>query len=567
MGPKTELAQALHAAKYRGMYETYRESHNRVAGPLTEGSEEFHYVRDMTLEQRFNFAGRVQAGVGSTKVVTPFNCAAAPTIRDSFTDGDNSIMSVAIKAAETMRRGCGVGYDFSTLRPRGATIKRLGSTSSGPVSFMEIFDAICRCVASSGHRRGAQMGVLRVDHPSIEEFVNAKRKSGALEGFNISVGITDEFMACVRDGLPFTLRFQGESYGEIDARVLWDKIMRSNYDWAEPGVLFLDRINEMNNLHWLEDIATTNPCAEVPLPPNGMCLLGSFNLVKYVCADGSFDYSLFRQDIPYAVRAMDRVIDVAYFPLPEQEDEAKAKRRIGLGVMGVANALEFMGYPYGTEEFCDVLDTILHILKVEAYRASIQLAKERGPFPAFNRNRYAESVFVRTLPEDVQSDIYKYGIRNSHLLSIAPTGTISLCADNVSSGIEPVLGYKTKRLIRMPDGERMFECDDYGYRELGVKGVLIQDVTVEQHLRVLATASQHVDQSISKTCNFPKDVPYDEFKNVYFRAWVLGAKGLTTYRYGCKRESIIEVVDEDEDARSAAACRIDPETGTRDCGD
>ncbi len=567
--PKTEFSNELHAEKYRSQGETFREGMNRNAGAVTGSQERYQILREILHVQRFLMGGRNQSALGSTRNVTPYNCFVSGIIEDSFVDGHGSIMERAKEAAATMRMGGGIGYDFSTLRPRGALIKKLDSFSSGPVNFMEIFDAVCRCTASSGHRRGAQMGVLRVDHPDIEEFIHAKQNQHRLRGFNISVGITDEFMEAVRDDLPFALRWGGEVFRTIDARRLWDTIMRSTWDWAEPGVIFIDRLNEFNNLYYCETLTTTNPCGEQPLPPFGACLLGSFNLVKYLApyteTDGDdeiyrFDWDQFKADIPPVVRAMDNVVDVATYPLFEQEQEAKNKRRMGLGVTGVANCIEALGHAYGSPAFIATLSNILEFMRDECYRASMELAKEKGPFPAFQRDAYINSEFVKQLPAKLVIQIAKHGIRNSHLLSIAPTGTISMCADNVSSGIEPVVGFRVQRTFQTFDGPVELEVEDYGEKFLGVRGKTIATATVDDHLAVLATATKYMDSAVSKTVNVPEDADWDQFKEIYVRAWKAGCKGITTYRMGGKREGILKVSEE-----TTESCKYDPDTGIREC--
>jgi ribonucleoside-diphosphate reductase alpha chain len=567
---KTPFSDSLHAEKYRSDGESFREAMNRIAGGLKSDEQHYRSFREILMDLRFMPAGRIQAAVGAPKRVTPYNCFVSGTIEDSFTSGHDSIMARATEAAETMRMGGGIGYDFSTLRPRGDLIAKLGSKSSGPISFMGIFDAICGCVASSGHRRGAQMGVLRVDHPDIEEFVHAKQNESALRGFNISIGITDEFMEAVLTQSSFTLRFSGRRYKEIDAAALWEKIMRSTWDWAEPGVLFLDTINRLNNLRYCEQIVATNPCGEQPLPPHGACLLGSFNLSKYVREEYTdhqnaryFDWKQFAADIPVVVRAMDRVIDLASYPLCEQEFEAKDKRRMGLGITGLANALEAMGHPYGSPGFVSMQSTILNVLNREAYRASAELARERGAFPMFDAKLYlADGTFASTLDEETKGMIRKYGIRNSHLTSIAPTGTISLCADNVSSGIEPVFSYEYRRTIQTFDGPMEVDVVDYGVRKFGTRGKVASDVTVDEHLNVLLAAAKRVDSAVSKTCNVPPTMPWNDFKSIYTRAWEGGAKGCTTFNVGGKRFGILAT---NEDGAKEAMCKIDPETGRRDC--
>lgn len=487
------------------------------------------------------------------------NCFVSGTIDDSYVDGHGSIMNRAVEAARTMRYGGGIGYDFSTLRPRGSLIRRLQSSASGPVSFMHIFDAVCRATSSSGHRRGAQMGVLRVDHPDILEFVRAKQNQDKLTGFNISVAVTDEFMRAVKADQEFPLRWNGETYRTVRAAELWEAIMRSTWDWAEPGVLFIDRINGQNNLGYCETIAATNPCGEQPLPPYGACLLGSFNLVKYLCPKDDhwgFDWDQFDKDIPVVVRAMDNVVDRARYPLREQEIEAQSKRRMGLGVTGLANALEAMGLLYGERSFVVVMEQILEVLRDGAYAASAELAREKGPFPKFDRDGYLNSPFVGGLPEGTLQAIYRHGIRNSHLTSIAPTGTISLCADNVSSGIEPVFAYSVDRTYIGPEGERQVSIEDYAFRELGVRGRQCSEVGVDEHLAVLTAAYRFVDSAVSKTCNVPSDTSWETFKDLYLRAWAGGCKGCTTFRLGGRRGAMMV---------EAASCRVDPVTGRKEC--
>jgi len=570
-GPKTDFADYLHATKYRAPGESFDEAMNRVAGALTNNREEFLRFRETLREMRFMPGGRIQAAIGSPKKVTPYNCFVSGVIQDSFIEGHGSIMKRAEQAASTMRLGGGIGYDFSTLRPRGAAIKKLGSVSSGPVAFMGIFDAICKCIASSGHRRGAQMGVLRVDHPDIEEFIHAKQNQTELTGFNISIGVTDEFMVAVRDDRPFKLRWGGEVFNEVDARALWEKIMRSTWDWAEPGVLFIDQINRMNNLYYCESIHATNPCGEQPLPPYGACLLGSFNLVKYLrwCGDNDhdpseggwqFDWPLFMDDIPVVVAAMDRVVDEAHYPMFEQEQEAHNKRRMGLGVTALANAAEILGFPYGSDNFLIFEERVLGTLNAEAYRASALLAAERGSFPLFDRNKYLAGEFVLGLPEDVRDLIRAHGMRNSHLTSIAPTGTISLCADNVSSGIEPVYSKEVRRTVQTFDGPTEQDVRDYAFHNYGVVPREASDVSAQDHLRVLALASRLVDSSVSKTCNVPETMPWEDFKELYMVAWELGCKGLTTFNAGGKRMGILKKQEEE-----GASCRIDSVTGRKEC--
>lgn len=575
-GPQLAFSQNLHATKYRSPGESFVESQDRIASALTTSPEQFQTVREVLHDLRFMAGGRVQSAAGAPKLVTPYNCFVSGRIADSFVHGDGCIMDRAKDAAATMRMGGGIGYDFSTLRPRGATIKKLGSLSSGPIAFMEIFNAVCHCTASSGNRRGAQMGVLRVDHPDIEEFVLAKQNHDRLTGFNVSVAVTDEFMRAVRDDGSFALRWGGEVWKEINARRLWEMIMRSTYQWAEPGVLFIDRINAMNNLGYCEEIVATNPCGEQPLPPHGACLLGSFNLARYTYHDPgvglhnwAFDLDRFKRDVPHVVRAMDRVVDIAHFPLMEQKREALSKRRMGLGVTALANVGELVAGPYGSVPFLLFEDEVLAALRDESYRASAMLAEELGSFPLLNSDKYLQRPFIKSLPEDIQGLIRKHGIRNSHLTSIAPTGTISLCADNVSSGIEPVFAYETQRIIQTPEGPETHLLTDYGVREFGVWGRRAEEVSPDEHLAVLATAQRYMDSAVSKTINLPKDIGWEDFKHVYMRAWELGCKGCTTYR-PCKRGAVLVSMDEAlpeaiHDNEPAAACAQDKATGKWEC--
>ncbi len=575
-GPKLAVSEEIHAMKYRSKGESFRDAMVRVADALKDNEEHYKSFKAILLEQKFLPAGRVQAAMGAPRAVTAYNCFVSGTLPDSM-DG---IMERAKEAAQTMRLGGGIGYDFSTLRPRGDHISSLDSRSSGPISFMGIFDALCKTIASAGHRRGAQMGVLRVDHPDIEEFIKAKNNSTTLTQFNISVGITDAFMDAVINDKMFNLVFEGRVYKTVRAKALWDDILRSTWDWAEPGVLFIDTINKKNNLWYTETIAATNPCGEQPLPPYGACLLGSFNLTKYMYFDGfsyKFDYTAFVNDIPQVVRAMDNVIDRTIYPLEEQQTEALNKRRMGLGVTGVANAGEALGYEYGSEQFLQWLGNLMGILRNECYKASIALAKEKGPFPLFDQDMYLKSGFAQTLPEYIRSQIKEHGIRNSHLLSIAPTGTISLSADNVSSGIEPVFSHFYDRTIQTFDGPKVERVEDYGYREFGIKGKTANELSVFDHVKVLNVASKYVDSACSKTCNVGDEVTWDQFKQVYMEAYLGGASGCTTFRVSGKRygilsaaavEDIAEVPKEeepDEFIDEGGACYYDPSTGLRKC--
>lgn len=570
IGPQTQVSDLIHGMKYRERGEDFRELCNRVAFALRDNDEHYKQIREIILHLRFMWAGRVQNAMGSTRQTTPWNCFVSGTIADSYTDKvgtEGSIMHRAHEAAATMRMGGGIGYDFSTLRPRGFRVGRIGSNSTGPISFMQIFDAVGLVTSSSGHRRGAQMGILRVDHPDIEEFVRAKQNTTALRGFNISVAVTDEFMDAVQNNKSFKLRWGDYVVNEIDAALLWEKIMRSTWDWGEPGVFFVDTVNRMNNLWYEEIIAATNPCGEQPLPPYGACLLGSFNLTKYVERGGSgitphwvFDWDLFKSDIPIVVRATDNIIDRGRYPLPQQAAEGKNKRRMGLGIMGLANAAEALGFPYGSPSFLQFENQVLEVLVNECYRASVMLAKEKGAFTLFNEEKYSQGKFIQTLPEDIRDGIKKYGIRNSHLTSIAPTGTISLSCDNISSGIEPVFAYESERKVNTPDeGEKTFVLEDYGVKFFGVRGKRTREVKAQEHVNVLCTAQKYMDSAVSKTINMDNTMPWSDFVNIYFDAWKGGAKGCTTFNKDGKRMAMMAEVED------GMSCVINPETGERDC--
>ena len=573
-GPSTSISEEIDAMKYRQEGESFDDKIKRMAGALNDTPEHQLELEDILGNMRFLPAGRVQNAMGSKRITTAFNCFVSGIIEDNM----KSIMKRAAEAAETMRKGGGIGYDFSRLRPRGDHINSLDSQSSGPVSFMGIFDAVCQTIASSGHRRGAQMGVLRIDHPDILDFIRAKRNSDKLTGFNISVGITDAFMEALDNDTEYELLFDGVVRGTLSAQMVWDEIMNSTWDWAEPGVLFIDRIQEMNNLWYCETIEATNPCGEQPLPPQGACLLGSFNLVKYLDeSDGNytFNFTQFKKDIPHVVRAMDNIIDRTIYPLKEQSDEAKAKRRMGLGVTALANAGELLGYPYASKEFLNWSEKVFSCLRDNCYKASALLAKEKGAFPMY-RPEYLKSNFIRTLPASVKKEIREHGIRNSHLTSIAPTGTISLVADNVTGGIEPVFSHYYDRTIQTFEGPRVERVEDYAYAR-GVEGRTSSDISVQDHLAVLLLSQHYVDSACSKTCNVGDDVSYEDFKQVYVDAWKGGAKGCTTFRISGKRfgifnetvetEKKVLSTDEEmvEETGKVEACFIDPLTGQKEC--
>ena len=458
-----------------------------------------------------------------------------------------------------MQQGGGIGYDFSTLRPKGAPVKGVGADASGPLSFMDVWDAMCRTIMSAGYRRGAMMATLRCDHPDIEAFIDAKREPGRLRMFNLSVLVTDAFMQAVIEDAPWELKFAGTTFKVLPARELWERIMRSTYAYAEPGVIFIDRINRRNNLHYCESISATNPCGEQPLPPYGACLLGSINLAALVrdpfTREARLDLAELDRLVPVAVRMMDNVVDVSRFPLDEQTHEAKAKRRIGLGVTGLADALILCGARYGSTAAVELTEQWLKAIERAAYLASAELAAEKGAFPLFDKEAYLAGETVAGLDADLREAIARHGIRNALLTSVAPTGTISLFADNVSSGLEPVFSFSYTRRVLMPDGTRKEEeVSDYAYRLFRrMKGdgaplpdyfVDAQQLTPGDHLVMQAAVQKHIDSSISKTINIPADFPFERFKDVYLQAYELGCKGCTTYRPNEVTGAVLEVKKE-----------------------
>jgi ribonucleoside-diphosphate reductase alpha chain len=500
---------------------------------------------------RFLPAGRILAGAGTARSVTLFNCFVMGRIPDSM-DG---IFAHLREAALTLQQGGGIGYDFSTLRPKGAPVKGVGADASGPVSFMEVWDAMCRTIMSAGSRRGAMMATLACDHPDIEDFVAAKQTQGRLTNFNLSVLASDAFMAAVEGDRDWDLTFDGRVYRTLRARALWDKIMRATYDYAEPGVIFIDRINQTNNLAYCETIRATNPCGEQPLPPYGACLLGSINLAKLVkdpFGEGAaLDLDELARLTRTAIRLMDNAIDISRFPLPEQANEAKAKRRIGLGVTGLADALIFCRMRYGAPESLALIGAWLSTLSHAAYAASAEIAAEKGAFPLFDAQEYLARPHIQALPQEIRDAIAAHGIRNALVTSIAPTGTISLFAGNVSSGIEPVFAYAYKRRVLKPDGTAtQEEVEDYAYRlfraRFGADAALpdyfvdAQALEPADHLAVQAVAQKHIDSSISKTINVPVDIAFDAFEDIYLKAYALGCKGCTTYRPNAVTGAVLE---------------------------
>ena len=565
MGFDVALAEEVWAAKYRYVPqggepdEDFTATAARVARACAEAEpaecREAWRARffDAVREFRFIPAGRIIAGAGTGRSVTLFNCFVMGTIPDSL-DG---IFEHLREAAITMQQGGGVGMDFSTVRPSGSPVRAVGAEASGPLSFMDCWDSMCRTVHSAGQRRGAMMGCLRIDHPDIEAFIDSKREPNRFRNFNISVLVTDAFMAALGADGDWPLVFGGEVCRVVKARALWARLMRATYDCAEPGVIFVDRVNQANNLGHCESISASNPCGEQMLPPYGACLLGSINLASLVErpfeTGAEIDEESLTDLTRTAVRLLDNVIDISRYPLPQQEQEAKAKRRIGLGITGLADALLFCGAAYGGPAAVEKSRRWLEIIKRETYRASALLAAEKGPFPL-----YAPSMLDRPnllgLDEETRALVAEYGLRNGCLTSIAPTGTTSLLAGNVSSGIEPVFAYAYKRKIRQPDGStREQAVEDYALRVWrNVKGdetppadlfVSAQTLRPSDHLTMQAAAQALVDSSISKTVNCPEDIGFEDFADIYVEGYHLGCKGLTTYRPNAVTGSVLTVED------------------------
>jgi ribonucleoside-diphosphate reductase alpha chain len=515
---------------------------------------------------KFLPAGRITAGAGTGRAVTLFNCFVMGTVPDSMA----GIFDALKEAALTMQQGGGIGYDFSTIRPRGAAVKGVAADASGPLSFMDVWDAMCRTIMSAGSRRGAMMATMRCDHPDVEAFIEAKKDPARLRMFNLSVLVTDPFMAAVKADGPWELVFDGKVYKTVQARDLWNKIMRNTYDFAEPGVIFIDRINTANNLGYVEKIAATNPCGEQPLPPYGACLLGSINLAALVEAPFSAQARINEEKladlVAMAVRMMDNTVDASRFPLPQQEAEAQAKRRIGLGVTGLADALLMVGLRYGSDEAVAQTSAWMKAIARASYLASVGLAKEKGAFPLFDAEAYLATGNMMGMDEDVRAEIAAHGIRNALLTSVAPTGTISLFAGNVSSGIEPVFAFAYTRKVLQKDGSRTEEeVVDYAvrlWREIHGDAALpeyfvnAQTLAPLDHVKMQAAAQRWVDSSISKTINCPEDISFEDFKEVYLAAWDQGCKGCTTYRPNAVTGSVLTVSE-----KETKPVEVAPETG------
>ena len=564
-GPESRKNRRVHDLTVQ---DTWRRIAKALAQPEADPAryeEEFY-----TALEGFRYlpAGRITAGAGAERNVTLFNCFVMGTVPDSM----EGIFDMLKEAALTMQQGGGIGYDFSTIRPRGAPVIGVGSDASGPLSFMDVWDAMCRTIMSAGSRRGAMMATMRCDHPDIEDFITAKQDAARLRNFNVSVLVTDPFMEAVKADAEWDLVFNGTVWRTVNARELWDKITRATYDYAEPGVIFIDRINKANNLGYCETIAATNPCGEQPLPPYGACLLGSINLARLVKnpfeADAAMDEAELDKLVATAVRMMDNVIDISNFPLPQQREEARTKRRIGLGVTGLADALLMLGLRYGSDDAVAQTKAWMKSIARAAYLASVDLAKEKGPFELFEAEGYLASDFMKAMDQDVRDAIAEHGIRNALLTSIAPTGTISLYAGNVSSGIEPVFAYAYNRKVLQKDGSRTTEevvdyavklwRDKFGDTPFPDYFVSAQTLSPADHVRMQAAAQTWVDSAISKTINCPEDISFEDFQDVYLQAWEQGCKGCTTYRPNAVTGSVLSVSEPEKKAEEAPKAEAAP---------
>lgn len=595
-----EISREVLIEKYaKGDETTAQEVMERVAKALAEVetvksrkkyAEEFLWA----MQNGFIPAGRVSSAAGTGLETTLINCFVQP-VGDSIinvVDGKPGIYTALAQAAETMRRGGGVGYNFSAIRPKGAMVKGTGSSASGPISYMKVFDRSCETVESAGARRGAQMAVLNIDHPDIEEFIIVKQEQGELSNFNVSVGVSDEFMQAVESNGDFELVHKAEPVAElkaagahrrsdgkwvyrtVKAADIWDLVMQSTYNAAEPGVLYMDQINRENNLAYCEVVESTNPCGEQPLPDFGCCCLGSLNLTSYILAPFSseplFDFALMSRVTKVAIRMLDNVLTATKWPLEEQAKEAAAKRRVGLGFTGLGDALIMLGIKYDSIKGRQFAAEIAEVIRDAAYAASVDLAKERGAFPMLDVEKYLSSGFVSRLPEEIKSNIRQHGIRNSHLTSIAPTGTISLAfADNASNGIEPPFSWYYNRVKRMPDGSKKnYIVEDHAYRVYRAMGkdvanlpesfVSALDISATDHMLMVAQVAPYVDAAISKTVNVAEEYPYEDFKNLYLEAWKKGLKGITTYRPNSVRTAILSVPTEAPPAEAPAAGVLQP---------
>ncbi len=552
---KAPIAQQIWEMKYRfGSEASVEQTFARVAQavalaePTAQRTQHAKSFYDAMADFRFLPAGRILAGAGTSRAVTLFNCFVMNGISDSIP----GIFDNLNEAAQTLQQGGGIGHDFSTLRPKGAIVHGVGAEASGPLSFMDVWDSMCRTIMSAGARRGAMMGTLRCDHPDIEAFIAAKRDPSKLRNFNLSVLITDAFMVAVNADADWPLQFGGRVFKTIKASELWQQIMRATYDYAEPGVIFIDRINALNPLAYCETISCTNPCGEQPLPPYGACLLGSLNLTRFVNApftsDAQLDLELLQYTAKIAIRFLDDVIDVSNYPLPQQKSEAVNKRRLGLGVTGLADALLMCGQRYGSAGAVATSQIWMRTIQESAMDASIALAEEKGSFPLFDAEAYLNTAYGQSLSPQHHNAISNHGLRNGLLTSIAPTGTISLLAGNVSSGIEPIFNASYERRIKESNGgDRTEVLEDYAVglwrskqnTSLPPNTVTVNNLSPDDHLAMQAAVQPFIDSSISKTINVPENLTFDDFVSVYEKAYALGLKGCTTFRPNAVTGSIL----------------------------
>jgi len=564
----------------RDIEDTWRRVADAIAGAESATdrpgwSAQFH---DLMRDFKFLPGGRILAGAGTSRSVTLCNCFVMGAIEDAM----DPIFAALREAALTMQAGGGVGYDFSTLRPAGTLAQATGNIASGPVSFMQIWDSMCATICSTGSRRGAMMATLRCDHPDIEAFISAKSRPQALTHFNCSVLITDEFMRAVDADEPWPLVFPAASLGatadegadeetvrrewpgskgkvpcrvvkRLPARDLWNQIMRATYEHAEPGVLFIDRINRENNLGYCEQLNATNPCGEVPLPAYGACNLGSFNLTAFVTApftaQAAFDFPRLRHLVPIAVRFLDNVMEASDFPLAQQAQQARASRRIGIGLSGLADALIMLGIHYASDEGRNLAAAVMATIREDGYRASVRLAREKGAFQLLQADRYLSAPGIGRLPADIRDDIARHGLRNSHLTAIAPAGTISLLANNISSGIEPAFAAEYERELLTRSGNtqthaiRDFACWLWqgidGEPALPPAFVTAAELSAHDHIAMQAAVQPHVDHAVSKTINVPPETDFADFQDVYLDAYRSGLKGCTTFRASRHRAGVL----------------------------
>ena len=567
---KYRFKSADDSVKERSIEDSWRRVARAMAAVETETEREKWEERFYALLEDYKFlpAGRILSGAGTKRQVTLFNCFVMGDIGDDM----SSIFDNLKEAALTMQQGGGIGYNFSTLRPKGAPVHGMGSDASGPLSFMDVWDSMCRTIMSAGSRRGAMMATMRCDHPDILDFIKAKQDPGRLRMFNLSVLVTDAFMEAVKKDDAWELRFDGTLYKTVRARELWDEIMRATYAFAEPGVIFIDRINARNNLYYAETITGTNPCGEQPLPAYGACLLGAVNLTRMVNhpfeKKAAIDLKKLDSVVRDAIRLMDNVVDVSGYPLPEQANEARTKRRIGLGITGLADALIMCGIRYGSDKALALTRKWMAQIQRSAYLASADLAEEKGAFPLFDKKKYLAGETISALDKDIREAIAEKGIRNALVTSVAPTGTISLLADNISSGIEPVFSFSYTRNVLMPDDTRKSEeVTDYALRLFRrLKGadeplpdyfVDAQVLTPPDHVRMQAAVQEYIDSSISKTINCPEDISFESFKDIYLQAYEQGCKGCTTYRPNDVTGAVLEVKKEDVEASAQPDLPLD----------